>query len=46
MAQPSKPDAPVAVRNTRPKTDRHRDARACLDAGNNAAIIKCANKYR
>lgn len=46
MAQSSKPEAPLAVRNTRPKADRHRDARACLEAGKNEAIIKCANKYR
>lgn len=39
-----KQDAPV--RNSRPKFERHRDARACLEAGDNSAIIKCANKYR
>jgi hypothetical protein len=38
--------AAVAVRNTRPRTDPHRDARACLGAGNNEAIIRCAEKYR
>jgi len=35
----------VQVRNTRPSTDRHQDARACLDAKKNETIIKCANKY-
>lgn len=40
------PAATVSVRNTRPKVDRHKDARACLDAVDNKAIIKCANKYR
>ena len=24
----------------------HRDARTCLDAANNAAVIRCAEKYR
>jgi hypothetical protein len=42
----SKPQAPLAVRNMRPKADRHKDARVCLEAGKNEAIIKCANKYR
>jgi hypothetical protein len=46
LAQSSKPETPLAVRNTRPKLDRHKDARACLEAGKNEAIIKCANKYR
>ena len=46
MAQSSKSAAPQTIRNTRPKADRHRDARACLEAGKNEAIIKCANKYR
>ena len=45
MAQTSK-SALQAIRNTRPKADRHRDARACLEAGKNEAIIRCANKYR
>ena len=38
--------ATVSVRNTRPKMDLHKDARACLEAANNKAVIKCANKYR
>lgn len=41
-----KPAAAVKMRNTRPKKDRHKDARACLEAVNNKAVIKCANKYR
>ena len=45
MAQSSK-SALQTMRNTRPKADRHRDARACLEAGKNEAIIRCANKYR
>jgi hypothetical protein len=45
MAQTSK-SALQTIRNTRPKADRHRDARACLEAGKNEAIIRCANKYR
>jgi len=44
--QHMKPAATVSVRNTRPRTDGHKDVRACLDAGKNDAIIKCANKYR
>ena len=32
--------------NTRPATDRHKDARRCLDGKNNESIIKCAHKYR
>lgn len=46
MTKLQKPVTTVSVRNTRPRTDRHKDARACLDAGNNAAIIRCAQKYR
>ena len=46
ISETGKPAAVVSVRNTRPRIDRHRDARACLDAGNNLAIIKCAEKYR
>lgn len=46
MAKNSKRDITVSVRNTRPATDRHKDARRCLDAGKNEAISKCANKYR
>ena len=40
-----KPTTTVKVRNTRPAIDRHKDARACLDAKKNETIIKCANKY-
>ncbi len=46
MANTEKPAAAVSVRNSRPKTDHHKDARACLEAVNNKAVIKCANKYR
>ncbi len=46
MTKPQKPVTTVSVRNTRPRTDRHKDARACLDAGNNERIIRCAEKYR
>lgn len=46
MTKTRKPAATVSVRNTRPRIDRHKDARPCLNAGNNAAIIKCAQKYR
>ena len=46
MTKAGKPAATVSMRNTRPHTERHKDARACLDAGKNQAIIKCANKYR
>lgn len=46
MQKSGKPAPTVSVRNTRPKTDHHKDARACLDARNNEAIIKCAGKYR
>ena len=46
MTKPQKPVTTVSVRNTRPRTDRHKDARACLDAGNNEKIIRCAEKYR
>lgn len=38
--------AAIPIRSGRPRVERHRDARACLDAGNNLAIIKCAEKYR
>ena len=41
-----KPGTTIAVHNTRPRTDRHKDARKCLNAGNNAAISSCAHKYR
>lgn len=46
MTKPQKQVTTVSVRNTRPRTDRHKDARACLDAGNNESIIRCAEKYR
>lgn len=46
MANTEKPAAAVSVRNSRPKMDHHKDARACLEAVNNKAVIKCANKYR
>jgi hypothetical protein len=45
MSKNSKRDINVAVRNTRPMADHHKDARACLDKGKNETIIKCANKY-
>ena len=45
MSKNSKRDINVAVRNTRPVADHHKDARACLDAKKNETIIKCANKY-
>ena len=45
MSKNSKRDINVAVRNTRPTADHHKDARACLDAKKNETIIKCANKY-
>jgi hypothetical protein len=41
-----KVDTTVSVRSTRPQNEPHKDARACLDAGNNEAVIKCAEKYR
>ena len=46
MTETRKAATTVSVRNTRPKVDRHKDARACLDAKKNEAVIKCANKYR
>ena len=46
MTKMEKPATTVSVRNTRPKTEHHKDARACLDLGKNEAVIKCANKYR
>jgi hypothetical protein len=46
MTNPKKRPAIVSVRNTRPQHARHKDARACLDAGNNESIIRCAEKYR
>ncbi len=46
ITKTGKPAAGVSLRTGRPRIDRHRDARACLNAGNNLAIIKCAEKYR
>lgn len=46
MLPTPKPAVTVQKRNTRPRTDHRADARACLDAGDNLAIIKCAEKYR
>jgi len=46
MTNAQRPPATTPVRNTRPKIDRHKDARACLDKADNKAIIKCANRYR
>lgn len=56
-AQPAEMNAPeteqeaavqtaMPVRRTRPRNYSHKDARVCLDAGDNAAIIRCAEKYR
>jgi hypothetical protein len=45
MTAAEKPAA-IPIRSGRPRVERHRDARVCLDAGNNLAIIKCAEKYR
>jgi hypothetical protein len=45
MMAEEKPAA-IPIRSGRPRVERHRDARVCLDAGNNVAIIKCAEKYR
>jgi hypothetical protein len=41
-----RPGTSVAVHNTRPRNDHHKDARKCLNAGNNAQISSCAHKYR
>jgi len=46
MSEAEEKPAAIPIRSGRPRVDRHRDARACLDAGNNLAIIKCAEKYR
>jgi hypothetical protein len=46
MAKNSKRDITVSVRNTRPANDHHKDARKCLDAYKNEAIIKCAEKHK
>lgn len=45
-AADEKPAAAVTTRNTRPKNDPHKDARACLNAGTSEAIIRCTQKYR
>lgn len=39
---------PAVVSAARPhgRSRGHRDARTCLDAANNAAVIRCAEKYR
>ncbi len=42
----AKPVENVVIQSGRPRVERHRDARACLAAGNNVAIIKCAEKFR
>jgi hypothetical protein len=46
MTKPQKPVTTASVRKPRPQHARHKDARACLDAGNNESIIRCAEKYR
>ena len=46
MEKTPAPETNLRVRSTRPRNDPHRDARACLDAGNKTAIIICAEKYR
>jgi len=46
MTKSGKSAATVSVRSTRPRNDPHKDARVCLTAGNNDAIIRCAEKYR
>ena len=46
MTKSGKSVATVSVRSTRPQNDPHKDARVCLNAGNNDAIIRCAEKYR
>jgi hypothetical protein len=46
MTESGKSVATVSVRSTRPQNDPHKDARVCLNAGNNDAIIRCAEKYR
>jgi hypothetical protein len=46
MANTGNAPATTSIRNTRPKIDRHKDARVCLNDANTKAIIKCANKYR
>ena len=46
MTNAGKAPATTSVRNTRPKFDRHKDARACLDKADVKSIIKCANRYR
>ncbi len=46
VTQIPKPATTVSNRKPRPQTKRHKDARACLNAGDNQAIIRCAEKYR
>ena len=46
MTKPMRKTATVSIRNTRPQTDAHKDARGCLNAGKNESIIRCAQKYR
>ena len=46
MARNSKRDITGRARKVRPAADHHKDVRACLDAGKNDAVIKCANKSR
>jgi hypothetical protein len=46
MAEPERPAASVILRTGAARGKGHRDARACLEAADNAAIIKCAEKYR
>ena len=45
-ADSTKAKRKVAVRNSRPRDDHHKDARACLKAGTNEAVIRCSRKYR
>jgi hypothetical protein len=46
MADPERPAAKVILRTGAARGKGQRDARACLEATDNAAIIKCAEKYR
>lgn len=46
MTKPQKPVTTASVRKPRLQHARHKDARACLDEGNNDLIIRCAEKYR
>ena len=45
MATP-KPAVALPDRSTRPRVNHKKDARVCLGAGDNLAIIKCAEPYR